>query len=401
MPARLFAVVFGVLLTPSFLLGQVGGDRLIARISRDDANGDGKLTEAEFTGPRRLFETLDGDGDGVLVIEEAAARLAKVRSNVAKAIENRSEEMGNQSQREAIRRRLQETRGGARARVEPDHENIRYGDHERHVFDVYLAETEADEPAPCMIWIHGGGFRRGDKSEGGLFARSFTENGIHYVTLNYRLSQHAIAPACFEDCARALQTIRYNADKWNIDKTRIAIGGGSAGAGLSQWIAFTPDRADPLADDPVLRESTRVSGIILLNAQTSYDYRWIQEHVPGEAWKGDGLQQLFGYDVDRLDEISDAKFELIEECSPLNHLTADDPPMMLFYRRSSDPEIAEKNAMDGIHHPIFGTELKKKADQLGVGCEVFSVENENDMRVYNQRWTMAVDFLKRQFESVQ
>ncbi|WP_404308633.1 alpha/beta hydrolase fold domain-containing protein [Neorhodopirellula lusitana] len=393
---KLTYCLFALILFPSTLVAQTAESRLRARMSRNDANGDGKLTEAEFDGPQRLFQRLDVDGDGILVIEETVAKIENARSNVADAIETPSKD-ATTPQRMTARQRLQAMRGNNRRIVEPDYVDVKYGEHERHVFDVYLTET--DEPAPCMIWIHGGGFRRGDKSEGALFSRSFTENGIHYVTLNYRLSQHAIAPACFDDCVRALQTIRLNADKWNIDKTRIAIGGGSAGAGLSQWIAFSPDQANPLAEDPVLRESSRVTALVLLNAQTSYDYRWIKQHIPGDAWKGDGLQELFGYDVNRLDEISDQKYELIEEYSPINHLTADDPPMLLFYRRSTDPEIAKANAMDGIHHPIFGTELKKQADRLGVSCQVFSVDSEQEKAIYHRRWELAVEFLHEQFAS--
>ncbi|MFG0286528.1 MAG: alpha/beta hydrolase fold domain-containing protein [Rhodopirellula sp. JB044] len=392
MAAKLLTVALIALLNPAIGLGQSMGDRFISRIAKDDVDGDGKLTKDEFTGPDRLFGQLDADGDGVLVLEDAAASLAKIRSRMAGANAKPSERDMDQSPREALRQRMQQrqVQGKRRARPKPDFANVRYGEHERHVFDVYLAENDSDEPAPCMIWIHGGGFRRGDKSEGALFANAFTEKGIHYVTINYRLSQHAIAPACFEDCTWALQTIRANAEKWNLDKTRIAMGGGSAGAGVSQWIAFHPDQADPQSDDPVSRESTRVSALILLNAQTSYDYRWIKEHVPGEAWKGDGLQQLFGYDIDRTNEISDEKHQLIEAYSPIELLTADDPPIRMFYRRSSDPAIAEANAMDGIHHPIFGLELKKKADRLGVDCEVQTVESTRDMMAYNRRWDVAV-----------
>jgi acetyl esterase/lipase len=249
-----------------------------------------------------------------------------------------------------------------------------------------------------MIWIHGGGFRRGDKSEGRLFSRFFTGNGIHYVTLNYRLSQDAIAPACFHDCAKALQFIRRNAKEWNIDPTRMAVGGGSAGAGLSQWLAYSQDRADPRAKNLVLRESTKVSALILLNAQTSYDFRWIKDHIPGDAWKGEALQQLFGYTIENVDEIGAEKYRLIEECSPMTHFSGDASPILFFYRRSRDPKTAMQNAMDGIHHPIFGLELKRRADELGVECEVFTVENEEDLDFYNNRWDYAVRFLKKHFQ---
>lgn len=406
MTTRLAIAILGTLGVPIMLLAQTGTDRFTTRMKRDDANGDGKLTQSEFTGPKRLFEQLDEDGDGVLVLSDDAAQ--KLKNFRAKAGDQPGPAIGS-----ADRRRMMETlqsraanlrqgdsamRGGLRERREPDHQDVRYGDHERHVLDVYLAETEDSEPAPCMIWIHGGGFRRGDKSEGSRFARPFVANGIHYVTLNYRLSQHAIAPACFHDCAHAVQFLRQNAEKWNIDGSRIAIGGGSAGAGLAQWIAYSPDRADPMAADPMFRQSTRVSAVILLNAQTSYDFRWIKKYIPGDAWMGGGLQQLFGYTIDDIDKIDDEKIRTIQACSPITHLSEDDPPTVFYYRRSKDPKIAMQNAMDGIHHPLFGFELKKRADELKVPCDVFTVETTKDLFFYNNRWDHAVGFLKKHFE---
>ncbi|MCM2375195.1 alpha/beta hydrolase [Aporhodopirellula aestuarii] len=385
-------------MAPAVLPAQNVAERLINRMKSDDKNGDGKLTQAEFTGPDRLFQQLDEDGDGVLVLAEAAQKLKMLRERIGEIRDLNAGNTDARPQRMVPRQRTPIISGVGRRQVKPDYENVRYSDHERHVFDVYAAKTEGSEPAPCMIWIHGGGFRRGDKSEGSLFSTNFTSNGIHFVTLNYRLSQHAIAPACFDDCARALQFIRLNAEKWNIDKSRIAVGGGSAGAGLAQWIGYNDDRADPSAVDPVARESTRVSALILLNAQTSYDYRWIKTHIPGEAWKGDGLQELFGYQVEKVDDLSEEKHRLIEEYSPINHFTKDDPPSLFYFRRSRDPSIAEKNPMDGIHHPIFGLELKKLADEMNVRCDVFSVESPTDLAFYNRRWDHAIGFLKERFE---
>ncbi|WP_231617512.1 alpha/beta hydrolase [Novipirellula aureliae] len=356
------------------------------------------MTKAEFTGPNRLFQRLDGDGDGQLILKDAAKKLKEMRARVGEMPRQGFGGAANRTQLEAARPRVPGVRPERRSQVRPDHENVRYGEHERHVFDIFQAETEDEKPAPCMIWIHGGGFRRGDKSEGSLFARFLTKNGIHFVALNYRLSHHAIAPACFHDCARALQFIRRNAEKWNIDKSRIAVGGGSAGAGLAQWLAFSPDRADPAAKDPVMRESTQISALVLFNAQTTYDFRWIKEHIPGEAWRGEGLQELFGYTIESVDEIGVERYQLIEECSPMHHFSRDAPPMLFFYRRSKDPKIAEQNAMDGIHHPIFGLELKKLADELGLECDLFTVENEKDLAFYNRRWDYAIKFLRKNLQ---
>ncbi len=70
------------------------------------------------------------------------------------------------------------------------------------------------------------------------------------------------------------------ASEWNIDKDRIALTGGSAGACTSMWILLHDDLADPKATDPVLRESTRVTAAAAHAGQTSIDPKVI------EPWLG-------------------------------------------------------------------------------------------------------------------
>ena len=143
---------------------------------------------------------------------------------------------------------------------EPRYKDIPYGPHERNVLDLYPVASDA--PAPVYVFIHGGGFRGGDKTrippallEGCLRA------GIAVAAINYRLSDTDPYPAAMEDSARAIQFLRHKAGEWRLDGTRFAAGGGSAGGGITFWIGFRPDLADPASDDPVARASTRLACI--------------------------------------------------------------------------------------------------------------------------------------------
>ena len=135
-----------------------------------------------------------------------------------------------------------------RAPVEPTHADLKYGPAARNVMDVWLAES--DKPTPVLVSIHGGGFRGGRKSISAGLLRQCLDEGISAVAITYRLSDEAIAPAQMLDSARAIQFIRHNAKAWNIDSERIAATGGSAGAGISLWLGFHDDLADPDNDDP-------------------------------------------------------------------------------------------------------------------------------------------------------
>src|SRR5262245_37815204 len=159
--------------------------------------------------------------------------------------------------------------------IKPTSENVSDGPHERNVLDFWQAKS--DKPTPLVFCIHGGGWRGGDKSGYYGQVKTFLDNGISVVTINYRLigapgDDQKVSPpvkAPLEDAARALQFVRSKAGDWNIDKKRIGATGGSAGGASSLWLAFHDDMADPKSSDPVLRESTRLYCAAVNGAQVS------------------------------------------------------------------------------------------------------------------------------------
>jgi hypothetical protein len=159
--------------------------------------------------------------------KEAQAELRKERDELFAEIQKELRSLLTDDQRKQVR-----PQGRSRQPAEPPtHPDVKYGPYDRNVMDVWLAES--DRPTPVLVSIHGGGFRSGNKSVSGSLLRECLESGISVVAITYRLSDQAIAPAQFHDSARAIQFIRHNAKKWNLDPTRIAATGGSAGAGLS------------------------------------------------------------------------------------------------------------------------------------------------------------------------
>jgi acetyl esterase/lipase len=273
-------------------------------------------------------------------------------------------------------------------RPDPTHRDVKYGPHERNVLDFWQAMSRG--PTPLLVSIHGGGFRGGNKSVAPDLLKECLDAGISVAAITYRLSDQAIAPAQFHDSARAIQFLRHKAEAWNIDPKRIAATGGSAGAGLSLWLGFHDDLADPKNDDPVLRHSTRLSCMAVVNGQTSYDPRFIKDLFPGtDTYKHPALAQLFDVDLDKLDSLPPEKYKLFEEVSSINHLTKGDPPVLLTYRSAFDAKITSQGV--GIHHPAFGKALKEKMDRLGIPCEVVA----NDERLGGGKPVKPIDFLKK------
>jgi hypothetical protein len=133
--------------------------------------------------------------------------------------------------------------------------------------------------------------------------------------------------------------------------------------------------------------------MVVFDGQTSYDPRFIRKLFPGkDIYKHKALAKLFDVDLDRLDDLSADKYKLFEEVSAINHLTKDDPPVLLIYSRPIDAEITDMGI--GIHHASFGKALKEKMDDLGIPCEV----DAGNWRIGGGTPTKPVDFLKLQFE---
>jgi acetyl esterase/lipase len=314
------------------------------------------------------------------------AALQEERSKLFGDIRTRLIALLTDEQRASVRqpRRVQE-------QIPPTHADEKYGPHERNVMDVWLAKS--DKPTPVLVSIHGGGFQGGDKSVDAGLLRQCLDDGISVVAITYRFSWQAIAPASFHDSARAVQFVRHKADEWNIDAKRFAATGGSAGAGISLWLGFHDDLADPDSEDPVLRQSTRLSCMVVFAGQTSYDARFIRKLFPdSDTYKHPALARLFDVDLNQLDDLPAEKYRLFEECSPLHHLTKDDAPAMLNYGGSIDQEVTDVGI--GIHHARFGKALKEKMDELRIQCIV----NAGGRVLGDEDRVSPMDFIKRALE---
>lgn len=254
----------------------------------------------------------------------------------------------------------------------PDHADVRYGPHERNVLDLWLAKTPGHHP--LVIYYHGGGFRAGDKRTINVeLLDKLRQSGISVAAANYRLTNVATYPVQMLDGARALQFLRLHAKRYHLDAKRVGAFGGSAGSGISQWLAYHDDLADKKNSDPVLRQSTRLSAVAPFNAQSSYDPRFIGKLMNSDQIHP-ALVTFFGMSSPA--DVTNPKFfPLFEDSSPINHLSAGDPPILVFFSQRNNPLPPNSTAEQHIHHPKFGFVLKEKADALGIPCTVLLRED--------------------------
>lgn len=253
------------------------------------------------------------------------------------------------------------------ASLEPTHADVSYGSDKMNVVDFWQADGEG--PRPLLVYIHGGGWVGGDKKRSKRDVQPFLDKGISYAAVNYRLSIQAPLPAPVHDAARAIQFIRSKAAEWNIRKDRIALTGGSAGACTSMWLLTHDDLADPKSDDPVQRESTRVTAAAVAGGQTSIDPKQIEPWLGPMVLQHRMINMAVGEEtIEGALKNYDQHKDLYVEFSAYNHVTSDDPPLLMTY--SNDMTLPSKNAGHGIHHPVYGVKMKEKCDSVGQECHL-------------------------------
>jgi acetyl esterase/lipase len=278
------------------------------------------------------------------------------------------------------------------AKPAPEFADVTYGPHERNVFDLW--RPKGDGPFPLVLYIHGGGFMAGDKKSLGAAAlQGYLNANWAVAAINYRFTNVAPEPAQYLDCARALQTLRHRAKEWKLDPRLVASTGGSAGAGTSMWLAFHDDLADPKSDDPVARESTRLTCISVNDGQCSYDPRFA-EKIGMPRPNFDRHRFFLAFYGIKADEIDTPKaYARYEEAAPITYLTKDDPPAMLSYSYPNEEVDAKSNIELVVHHPKLGLALKQRMDQLGIECRVFYKGMPEEQRI------STVDFFRKHFEN--
>ncbi|MDG2391474.1 MAG: alpha/beta hydrolase [Planctomycetaceae bacterium] len=291
----------------------------------------------------KKFPAADTNKDGVLTREEAV----KYRDTVLK--------------KQQAKRKPQ--------RVVPTHANVKYGEHDRNVFDLWLPEnieSTSKDGYPLFVYFHGGGFVAGDKS--GFDPSPYLEKGLAVVSANYRFvdGKETLSPTPMLDSARVIQFLRLHHKKWNLDPNRIALSGGSAGVVITLWIGYHDDLADATSDDPVLRQSTRVQCLVPINGPTNLDPHWITANMGGPKHVHGSFPKMFGAPI--TDNLPSEMVERIKESSPIEHVSKDDPPTLLIYGGQLEgiplPETASTGLL--IHHPYFGKVLKEKLDALKI-----------------------------------
>ena len=240
---------------------------------------------------------------------------------------------------------------------EADYTLLAYGNEKRQFLHLWLPESA--QPAPLVVHYHGGGFLTGNirkKTRGRVPAR-FNAAGIAYANVEYRLLPKTRLDVILRDCARSIQFLRHYAQKFNLDKHRVAAFGESAGAGASLWLATRDDLANPQSADLVLRESSRLTAAGGFQVQSTYDVmQWPGLlGLPPERTPYWNMLQSFER------RLSAEKFlALRRDIDMTAHLDKGDPPL----------HFSPGSKGKGVHSHRFVEALQRRARETGTSLTI-------------------------------
>ncbi|MCZ6792441.1 MAG: DUF1080 domain-containing protein [Planctomycetota bacterium] len=291
--------------------GRFDAAAFVERLKANDQNGDGKISREEAPDRlKRAFGRVDGDKDGFLDDGELRKWVAGFRGRGQPGRTRRRP--SDPGQRE---RPVQVPPG---VRFEP---NIAYRQgNEAWRLDLALPEDRGDSPRPGLVFVHGGGWRSGDKRRGYFLegALDYARKGYVCITVNYRLTGDAPFPACVEDVKCAVRWFRANAGKYNVDPKRIGGYGNSAGAHLVAMLGLAGRDAGLEGDGPHAEQSSLLNAVCASATPTDFLH-----------WKGRGNG---GFLRTGLLGGPEATFrERARKASPITHVHAGAPPFLVFH----------------------------------------------------------------------
>ena len=192
--------------------------------------------------------------------------------------------------------------------------------------DVFSPKKRTKSKLPAIIFIHGGGWRTGDKTQHHELAKELASRGYVVFTPSYRLSTFALFPAAVIDIKTFIKWVKENAMKFGINKEKIALGGYSAGGQMAAFIATTAGIEKYKSGPCTINQNSKVNAVI--------DVDGILAYIHPESGEGDDSRSTsaatyyFGYTKEQ-------NPDLWIDAGALKHVNASSPPI-LFINSSND-----------------------------------------------------------------
>ena len=205
--------------------------------------------------------------------------------------------------------------------------------------DIYQPKG-LTKPAPLLVFIHGGGWRGGDRADYLVYLTHFAKLGYVTATVSYRLLKLAPYPACVEDILDARDFLYQNGEKYHYDPDRICLIGGSAGAHLAMLAAYGWKKQGAPVDTLSTSIQHKIKAVVEIYGPIDFTTVYARNHPT-----------ITGFITKSYQEAPQSYIE----ASPLTYVTKDTPPTLILHG-TRDMLVPISQAM----------QLKHKMDSLGV-----------------------------------
>ena len=262
------------------------------------------------------------------------------------------------------------------------HGNIAYNNDtlKKHLLDIYLPAT-AKGKLPLVVFIHGGGWLSNDKyADMGYMPNTIDamlNNGMAVASIDYRFATQAVFPGNLKDCNKAVSFLYDNADKYNLDKNRIALMGFSAGGHLASLMGTS--------------QNNKVSGLYFPGSFRLFKYRAVVDFygpidlvmMPGNEDAKSPESILIGATpLDRPD--------LAKAASPITYIDKNDPPFLIFHGEKDNSVSYKQSKLFSAWLKYYRVKneltIVKDAPHYGKMYDVDEIKNK------------VIDFLKMNFK---
>ncbi|HMU47154.1 MAG TPA: pectinesterase family protein [Chitinophagaceae bacterium] len=192
--------------------------------------------------------------------------------------------------------------------------------------DVFYPNEKSKTKRTAILFIHGGGWRSGNKAMHYPLLQELASLGYVCITPEYRLSTEALYPAGVYDIKSSIRWVRQHAKQYNIDVNKIVVAGHSAGGELAAFMGATNGMAAFEGEGRFPKRSSIANAVIDLDGTLAF--------IHPESGEGDDSKRTsagtywFGYSKTE-------NPKLWKQAAPLSHVGKHSPPF-LFINSSVD-----------------------------------------------------------------
>ncbi|MFY2558311.1 alpha/beta hydrolase fold domain-containing protein [Corallococcus terminator] len=209
--------------------------------------------------------------------------------------------------------------------------------------DVFLPEASAARARPAVLYLHGGGWRGGERGHARAWADFFTARGYALISLDYRLFPPATGLKAPGDVKCGIRWVKDHAATYGIDPDRLVLFGESAGGHLATLAGYTV--GEPRLASSCAPGDTSVAAIIGFYAPGDLVAHAASDPAPLEGFTGVPLE---------------GHRELYELLSPIHHVGPRSPPTLLLHGGAdsvvpldASRALAARLAQAGVPHALF------------------------------------------------